>query len=60
MIRVHQEPGETRQRAAAALPGLRPVQGVVPARAEQAEALVDRKAVDPLEALGEADPKLAL
>jgi hypothetical protein len=60
---IHQEPEERGQRVAA-LPGPHRVQGVVLARAEQAEALLDREAVDQLEAaeaaLGEADHKLAL
>jgi hypothetical protein len=68
MIRVHQEPGETRQRAVAALQVPNRVQGVIPARVEQGQELLDLGAVDQQEAalevaeqvLGEADPKLAL
>lgn len=68
MIKIHQEPEETRQRAAAALPVPNRVQGVVPARVEQGQELPDPEAVDQQEAalevaeqaLGEVDHRLAL
>lgn len=67
MIKIHQEPEETRQRAAA-LQVPNPVQGVVPARVEQDQELLDPEAVDQQEAaqevaeqaLGEVDHRLAL
>jgi hypothetical protein len=67
MIKIHQEPEETRQRAAA-LQVPNPVQGVVPARVEQGQELLDPEAVDQQEAaqevaeqaLGEVDHRLAL
>ena len=68
MIKIHQEPEETRQRAAAALQAPNRVQGVVPARVEQGQELLDLEAVDQQEAarevadqaLGEVDHRLAL
>ena len=68
MIKIHQEPEETRQRAAAALQVLNRVQGAVPARVEQGQELPDPEAVDQQEAalevaeqgLGEVDHRLAL
>jgi hypothetical protein len=68
MIRIHQEPGETRQRAAAALQVPNRVQGVIPARVEQGQELLDLGAVDQQEAalevaeqvLGAVDHRLAL
>jgi hypothetical protein len=71
-IEIHRELAETREKVAAALPALNRAQEVVLARAEQerelVEALLDREAVDQLEAapeaaeaaLGEADHRLAL
>jgi hypothetical protein len=67
MIKIHQEPEETRQRAAA-LQVPNPVQGVVPARVEQGQELLDPEAVDQQEAAqevaeqarGEVDHRLAL
>ncbi|HEX6174705.1 MAG TPA: hypothetical protein VF089_11875, partial [Candidatus Binatia bacterium] len=56
----HRELAETRQKVAAALPALNRVQRVVLPRAEQdrepelAEALLDREAVDQLEAAPKA------
>ena len=41
MIKIHQEPEETRQRAAAALQAPNQVQGVVLARVEQDQELLD-------------------
>ena len=68
MIKIHQEPEGTRQRAAAALQVPNRVQGVVPARAEQGQELLDLEAVDQQEAalevaeqaLGEVDHRLTL
>ena len=68
MIKIHQEPEETRQRAAAALQVLNRVQGVVPARLGQGQELPDLEAVGQQEAalevaeqaLGEVDHRLAL
>ena len=50
MIKIHQEPEETRQRAAAALQVLNRVQGVVPARVGQGQELLDLEAVGQQEA----------
>jgi len=66
MIKIHQEPEETRQGAAAALQVPNRVQAVVPARLEQGRELLDLEAVDQQEAalevaqqaLGEVDHRL--
>jgi hypothetical protein len=68
MIKIHQEPEETRQRPAAALQVPNRVQEVVPARVEQDQELLDLEAVDQQEAalevaeqaLGEVDHRLTL
>lgn len=68
MIKIHQEPEETRQRAAAALQVPNRVQSVVPARLEQGQELLDLEAVDQQEAAlevaqqapGEVDHRPAL
>ncbi len=68
MIKIHQEPEETRQRAAAALQVPNRAQGVIPARVEQGQELLDLGAVDQQEAalevaeqvLGAVDHRLAL
>jgi hypothetical protein len=68
MIKIHQEPEETLQRAAAALPVPNRVPGAVRARVEQGQELPDPEAVDQQEAaleaaeqaLGEVDHRLAL